>query len=295
MPGSVDHCWTTPIVCVPMEILTTLAKAFIFTNKWLVAQGLYWNVGASHLSCFSSSQPYLQGLHKVSSSLAKSVCEFSDTVCLHPLTNKLHLWYWLLLKHISCDSSLQFVTDVIRRMGVLGKLIQYAMPILSSIDSPCITLPCVLSHCPSHYHPVAFQGISAQVFPIHSNGKLTDPHIQQKMWPISIHPCQYIYDVHIWCRTNVALLRTSINNPLFSSNCTFWLIDVHSTCSQENILEVVHLVPLDLQFRHMQRHVRCHVNIHHTHINQRHLYIMAACQNWVMMDAVARNRGTKMH
>ena len=32
--------------------------------------------------------------------------------------------------------------------------------------------------------------------------------------------------------------------------------DVHPTWSEENILEVLHLVLLDLQFRHMQRHVR---------------------------------------
>ena len=52
--------------------------------------------------------------------------------------------------------------------------------------------PCVLCHCPSHYHPVAFQGRCAQVFPICNNRKLIHPHFQQKMWPISIHPCQYI-------------------------------------------------------------------------------------------------------
>ena len=38
---------------------------------------------------------------------------------------------------------------------------------------------------------------------------------------------------HQWCRTNVALMMTSINNPLFSSNCTTWLIDVHPTWSEE--------------------------------------------------------------
>ena len=172
-----------------MGILTPpLAKAFIITNKSLVAQGLYWNMGVSHLSCLSSSQHYLEGLHKVSNSLAKSACEVSDTVCLQPLTNKLHLWYWLPLKHISCDNILQFVTDVVQRVGVFCKLIQYAMPILSSIPSPCITPPCVLRHC-LHYHPVPFQGICAQGFQINTNRKLTDPHIQQKMWPISIHPC----------------------------------------------------------------------------------------------------------
>ena len=32
---------------------------------------------------------------------------------------------------------------------------------------------------------------------------------------------------HLWCRTNAPMMRTSINNSLFSSNCTTWLIDVH--------------------------------------------------------------------
>ena len=61
---------------------------------------------------------------------------------------------------------------------------------------------------------------------------------------------------HLWCQTNAALMRTSTNNPLFSSNCTTWLIHVHPTWSEENILVVLHIVPLDLQFRHVQRHVR---------------------------------------
>ena len=52
--------------------------------------------------------------------------------------------------------------------------------------------PCVLSQCPSHYCAVAFQDRCAQVFQIYGNRKLTDPQFQQKMWPISIHPCRYI-------------------------------------------------------------------------------------------------------
>ena len=50
---------------------------------------------------------------------------------------------------------------------------------------------------------------------------------------------------HLWCQTNAALMRTSTNNPLFSSNCTTWLIHVHPIWSEENI-----------QFCHIQRHVR---------------------------------------
>ena len=61
---------------------------------------------------------------------------------------------------------------------------------------------------------------------------------------------------HLWCQTNAALMTTSTNNPLFSSNCTTWLIHVLPTWSEENILVVLHIIPLDLQFRHVQRHVR---------------------------------------
>ena len=61
---------------------------------------------------------------------------------------------------------------------------------------------------------------------------------------------------HLWCQTNAALMRTSTNNLLFSSNRTTWLIHVHPTWSEENILAVLHIIPLDLQFCHVQRHVR---------------------------------------
>ena len=102
----------------------------------------------------------------------------------------------------------------------------------------------------------------------------------------SLMECTHFY--HLWCQTNAALMRTSTNNPLFSSNCTTWLIHVHPTWSAENILAVLHIIPLDLQFRHIQRHVREHVKIF-----QCPLHVMDACQNCVMMDAMAGNQGTK--
>ena len=46
----------------------------------------------------------------------------------------------------------------------------------------------VLSHCPSYYYSVAFQGRCAQVLQIYGNRKLTDPYFQEKIWPISVHP-----------------------------------------------------------------------------------------------------------
>ena len=44
------------------------------------------------------------------------------------------------MKHITSDNVLQFVIDVVQRMGVFGKLIQCTMPISSSIPSPCIIM-----------------------------------------------------------------------------------------------------------------------------------------------------------
>ena len=43
--------------------------------------------------------------------------------------------------------------------------------------------PFVLSHCPSYYYSVAFQGRCAQVLQIYGNRKLTDPYFQEKIWP----------------------------------------------------------------------------------------------------------------
>ena len=54
------------------------------------------------------------------------------------------------------------------------------------------------------------------------------------------------------------------------------------------MLAVFHIIPLDLQFRHIQRHVREHVNIF-----QCPVHVMDACQNRVTMDAMAGNQGTK--
>ena len=64
---------------------------------------------------------------------------------------------------------------------------------------------------------------------------------------------------------------------LFSSNCTTWLIDVHPNWLEENIFKVLHIVPLDRQFCHMQRHVRWHVNILHSYMHQHPLRTMDVC------------------
>ena len=52
--------------------------------------------------------------------------------------------------------------------------------------------PFVLKHCPSYYYSVSFHGRCAQVLQIYGYRKLTDPYFQEKIWPISVHPSEYI-------------------------------------------------------------------------------------------------------
>ena len=72
-------------------------------------------------------------------------------------------------------------------MGVFNKIIQRTMPILSSIPSPCITP----SMCWVIVHLIIilllFRVDVLNFFQIHSDRKLTDPHFQEKLWPISVH------------------------------------------------------------------------------------------------------------
>ena len=173
MPGNVDHCWTTPSVCTNGDCDPLQRHSYSPISDWwhrlyieIWGPAIYraWpKVSITHKD-FTRCQIVL---HNPSVKLAIQ-CAFT-----HPFTNKLHLRYWLPLKHISCDNILQFVTYVVQRMGIFCKLIQYIIFILSSISSPCIIPSLCLSHCPSHYYPVAFQDRFAQVFQIYSYNKIS--------------------------------------------------------------------------------------------------------------------------
>ena len=101
MPGSADHCWTTPNLCTNGDV--DPCEEFIL-------QFAIWGPA-----------PFV--------TLVQQPEVVRDTFCLHPLTNKRHLKYWLALKQISSDNMVQFVTDVVQRVGVFGKLIQCTMPV----------------------------------------------------------------------------------------------------------------------------------------------------------------------
>ena len=149
-------------------------------------------MGASHLSCLSNSQHYLQGLHKVSNSLAQSTCEcerYSVPSSIHQnncICNTDFLWSIFPVTIFYSLSVMLFIERSVwqARSMYNAYFIQHSF----ALHHPH---PCVLSHCPSYYYSVAFQDKYAQVFQIYSNRKLIDPHFQEKLWPISIDPCQY--------------------------------------------------------------------------------------------------------
>ena len=138
MPGSVNHCWTTPSVCTNGDCDLLQRNSYSPISDWWHRVYIeIWGPAIYH-ACPTVSITHKDVtrcqivLHNPSVKL-EIQCAF-----IHIFTNKLHLRYWLPLKHISCDNILQFVTYVVQRMGMFCKLIQYIILILSSISSPCI-------------------------------------------------------------------------------------------------------------------------------------------------------------
>ena len=192
MPVSVDHCWTTPSLCsngggnpLQKHSYSSISDCWhMFILKY---------VGQLHLSHLSISQHYIQGIHKVSNSLVnmKSICVFRDIVptFAHQYTSFVTVtcseehFLWQYCTICACYSKDGSVWQAYSIYNVY--FIQHSL----SLHHPP---PFVMSRCPSYYYPVAFQGRHAQVFQIYGNRKLTDPHFHEKIWPISVHPSEYI-------------------------------------------------------------------------------------------------------
>ena len=153
MPGRVDHCWTTPGVCTTGDFEPSQRHSYY---KWLVAQGLYWNRGGGGggaaichacptVSITSKDFTRFQIVLQNPSVKLEIQCAF-----IHLPINY--------IRNISCDNSLQFLTDVVQRMGVFRKLIQCTMPILSSIPSPCIIPSMCFAPLSFSLSPCCFSG-----------------------------------------------------------------------------------------------------------------------------------------
>ena len=139
MRMSVDHCWTTPNLCTNGDV--DLAKAFIFTNKWLVAQ-VYTQIWGP--------APFVRLIQQ--SALSKEFTKFQIVLRTWNPSVKLEIHCAFIRSPINCICNIDFLwskfpvtilyslsSKVIEMMGVFDKLIQCPMPILSSIPSTCIT------------------------------------------------------------------------------------------------------------------------------------------------------------
>ena len=139
MPGSVDHCWTTPSVCTNGDCDLLQRHSYSPISDWWHRVYIeIWGPAIYH-ACPTVSITH-KDFTRCQIVLHNPSVELEiQRAFIHPFTNKLHLRYWHPLKHISCDNILQFVTYVVQRMGMFCKFIQYIILISSSISSPCIT------------------------------------------------------------------------------------------------------------------------------------------------------------
>ena len=158
-------------------IVVTIIGIFITINCFLI-----YILGFLYLSSYGSAYAQLPG-------------------CFRPWTFSLNIGFNMfpLDSFMSCLHSLlvystgEFQALQLIRWGCLVSSFNVQCLLYLSLlflASPPI---CVLSHCSSHYYPVAFRGICAPVLQIYSKRKLTNPHFQEKTWSISVHHCQYIW------------------------------------------------------------------------------------------------------
>ena len=130
MPGRVDHCWTTPGVCTNGDFEPSQRHSYSPISDW-------W-----HRVYIEYGGPAICHACPTVSITSKDFTRFQ--IVLQNPSVKLEIQCAFIhlpincICNISCDNSLQFLTDVVQRMGVFRKLIQCTMPILSSIPSPCI-------------------------------------------------------------------------------------------------------------------------------------------------------------
>ena len=184
MPGSVDYCRTTPSLCTNGDFDPLQRHPYSPISDWWhrVYMCILIHEGKFHLSPLSAV-----------SIASKDFTRF-QIVSWNP-SMKLEINCAFIRSPLNCISNTDMLqTNFLWQYWCYSKdgsfWLQRTMPILSSIPFPCITP----SMCRVMVHLVIilllFRVDVLKFFQIHSNRKLTDPHFQEKLWPISVHPCQ---------------------------------------------------------------------------------------------------------
>ena len=123
------------------------------------------------------------------------------------------------------------------------------------------------------------------------DGSVWQTHCTRPILSSNSFPC--IISLHVFCATVlVALLLLLFRVDALRYIGCDWTHIFRRKCDPPQSIHgnTLYIIPLDLQFRHVQLHVTCHVNILHTHFHQWPLYKMNDCQNHVIMDAMVGNQ-----
>ena len=172
-----------------------------------------------HLLRLTIRQHYLQGLWRNSKCLLKS------SVNINCICNKDWLWC---KSPVTIAYNLSLI-DIIQTTGLFSKIIQYTMPILSTIPT-CTTPPCVWATVLLTIYLLRFR-VDGLKFSKHigCTRKLLDPHFHEIMWPISVHPCWYT----IACLPNCSHANELQTTPwclqfcfvlfCFERECVWWV------------------------------------------------------------------------
>ena len=181
MPGSVDNCWTIPCVCTKGDFGPLQRHSYSPISDWWHRVYIeLWGPAMYH-ACPTVSITFKDFtwcqivLHNPSVNL-EIVCTF-----IHPPINCIRNtdFLWSIFP-VTIFHSLSLMLDKVWEC------------LASSFNVQCLFYPAFLHF--ASYPSMCFGPLSRvfPVFQIYSNRKLTDPHFQQKMSPISIHPCQYV-------------------------------------------------------------------------------------------------------
>ena len=148
MPGSVDHCWNTPSLCTNGDFDPLQTYSYSSINEW-------W--------------------HSVYIEIwGPAICRACPTVSITP---KDFTWSQIVLRNPSLRLEIHyaFIRSPIYSICNIDLLwskfpvtIFYSLSLMlfkeweclaSSFNVQCLFYPppCILSHCPSHYHPVTFR------------------------------------------------------------------------------------------------------------------------------------------
>ena len=156
MPGSVDHCWTIPCVCTKGDFGPLQRLSYSPISDWL--HRVYIEIwGPAIYRAFPTVSITFKDftrchivLHNPSVNV-EILCAFTHSP-INCIRNTDFLWS---IFPVTIFDSLSLMLDKVWKC--LASSFMYNVYFIQHFFTLHHPPPCVLGHCPSHYHPFAFQ------------------------------------------------------------------------------------------------------------------------------------------